>query len=209
MQRLINLFFLATVILCSCSMSGENMKDEAMKALYKNNLILTDEIVVKYCDTYKKLKAGGPAMLEQLNKNGGNPQASKDQFSNFENSIKEGGFSSYSEFVMANAKIGWAFSISQATGFQDQMQTMESDGEKQIEEALKNPNLPEETRKELEKSLITIRESYAKNTKWANVSLDLVKRIVSDDDLKIVKRHEKELLEAFTGVSMPEPPQGN
>jgi hypothetical protein len=207
MKRLIPILFLFLLLLHSCSMSEDNLKDEAMKALYKNNLILTDELVVKYCNVYKKLKADGPAMLEQLNKNGGNPQASVDQFIGFERTIREGGFESYAEFVKTNAKIAWAFSISQAGGFMNDMDSMKTDAEKQIAEALKNPDLPKEARDELEKNLAVIRETYAKNSKWANFSMDLIKRIVSDEDLKIIKRHEKELLEAFTGVPMPEPPK--
>jgi hypothetical protein len=209
MKRLIPLFVLFFLVLASCSMSEDNLKDEAMKALYKNNLILTDELVVKYCKVYKKLKANGPAMLEQLNKNGGNPQASIDQFAGFEKTIQEGGFESYAEFVKTNAKIGWAFSISQAGGFMDEMESMKTDAEKQITEALKNPDLPKETRDQLEKNLAVIRETYAKDSKWADFSMDLIKRIVSDEDLKIIKRHERELLEAFAGVSMPDPPKEN
>jgi hypothetical protein len=41
------------------------------------------------------------------------------------------------------------------------------------------------------------------------MGLDLIKRIVSDKELKIIKRHERELLEAFAGVTIPEPPKEN
>lgn len=206
MKKLIYSLIITTALLSSCS-TGVNQKEEALKALNTNNLTLTDELVVKYIAAYKALKDQGPSLLDKINKNGENPEANKTEFGTIEKAIKDNGFTGYPEFVKTNAKVAWAFSLQQAGSFMDDMSGMKDDGIKQIDEQLKNPDVPKEVKEQLEKAKQEIIAAHAKNTKWANVSLDIVNHLVNEEDKAVIKRHEKELLEAFAGASIPEMPE--
>ena len=182
---------------------------------------LTDELVLKYIKIYKNLREKAPSILENLNENGETAEAGKDGFSDFEDIIKDGGIKDFSEFVKLNAKIGAIFSILQATKGMDKAQDLQnssskmmSDGEKFIQEQLNNPDVPEETKAELRKALEELKKgsqqldnSYNKNRKIAEFVMENVKKItgtiVNKKDIEIVKKHETEIFEAYTGFSQP------
>lgn len=209
MKYLLAISLLITIGLTGCSTNVDDQKKAAIQSLLKHNLTLTDELVVNYINAYKQLKTEGPDMLEKLNRNGQNPEdAGKEGFNRFEATLKANGFKDYPEFVKTNAKVAWAFSLQQAGAFMNDMEGQKNEGLEQIDAQLKNPDVPEEAKEQLRKARAEITASFEKNTKWANVSMGLVKNLVNDQDVAVIKKHEKELLEAFTGTTMPEVPEG-
>ncbi len=185
---------------------------------------LTDQQVLNYIEVYKKLKDKAPEILEAVNKDPENKQTASEQFNVFEDIIKEGGIESYPHFVYLNAKIGSIFSIMQATNSMEQFKEMTESGDKSFEQAiaevekqLANPDVPEETKVELRKTLeelkrgqSEVKQNWEENSKWANLVLDKVNDIagliVNEGDVEVVKRHEKEIMEAYMGFPMPELP---
>jgi hypothetical protein len=183
---------------------------------------LTDEKVTQYIKAYKSLREKAPGMLEKFNKNGESVQAGQDGFVDFESAIKESGLSSYAEFVMLNAKIGTVFGIIQGTKGMDQFKDMYAkgmtamdEGRKTLQKQLDDPNVPEGSKAELRKSLEelnqaqqNVKQDYSKNMKWGNFVMDNVKKlsglVVNESDVEMVRKHETEIFEAYTGFPPPE-----
>jgi hypothetical protein len=152
---------------------------------------LTDEKVSQYITAYKNLKSKTPGLLEKFNQNGESVQAGKEGFADFESAIKESGLSGYSEFVVLNAKIGSIFGIIQASKGMNQFENMHNQGQEMFSEAqqtiqkqLDDPNVSEETKNELRKSLEEIKNSqktvnadYENNMKWGKFVMEKVQKI--------------------------------
>ena len=188
---------------------------------------LTDQKVLNYIEVYKKLKANAPAILEHLNKNGDSELAGKEGFAGFEEIVQSEGLANYPEFVILNAKIGGVFGMIQATkgmetssNLHDSGQQMFEDSKKIIQEQLDDPNVPEESKVELRKTLAEIDENskilsneYEKNSAWANYVLKYAEKItgliVNEKDIEIVKKYEDEIFEAYTGFTPPPGLDGN
>ena len=184
-------------------------------------LKLTDKKIDQYIAAYNNLKKKMPQLLQEMNKNPQNKDIGKNQFEQINSLIKETGIKDYTEFVLLNAKIGSIFSIIQGEkGMSDFEKLKEkgdkmlSDGEKQLMEQINNPDIPEETKAELKKALEEIRQStknisdtYANNTKWANLVMDKVKGVsnlmVDKNDIDVVKRNESKIMQAYTGFTKP------
>ena len=71
---------------------------------------------------------------------------------------------------------------------------------KQMEEAITNPDVPEETKAELRKAKQDILNNWAHNKKYADISMSIVRPLTNEHDLEIIKHHQKELMEAYTGI---------
>lgn len=182
---------------------------------------LTDEKMEKYLKAYKALRQKAPDVLRELNANGETPEAGQEGFNTFENTIKDAGLDSYTEFVILNAKVGSIFSLIQAESGMETFGNLRSsgnvmfdDGIAQIEEQLQNPDLPEETRIELEKAKAELQkgqsemnQTYEENEKWANLVIDNVQKltglIVDEDEVEVVKKYEDQILQAYTGFDVP------
>ncbi len=191
------------------------------------NLELTDENVSRYLRAYKALRESAPGMLEELNQQGETPDAGQKQFANAESMITGAGLKDYPEFVILNAKIGAVFSIMQATkgmdrfkNLQESSNRMMDSGMEEIQKQLDNPDVPEETKVELRKMLEELQagqqqlnQEYDKNKNWADFVMKKAKKItgtiVSDKDIEVVKRHEKEIMEAYVGFPLPYQNDGN
>lgn len=201
-----------TLFLISCGGTKLDIYEE-----YRNRVStvgdLTDEMVVKYAKTYKNLRNFGIRFEDYLAKN---PDASGTAtYNEMEKIIKEGGFKDFEEFVKVNAKIAWAWNLSMADRGIKDFDRMQEWGDKktdegvaQIEEALKNPELPAESREELKKAKETLLQArkdrntdYKKNKKWAEVAMKLTKPLTNEKDMAVIMRHERELMEVFTGLS--------
>ncbi len=183
---------------------------------------LTDEKVKKYIKIYKKLREQAPEILENLNKKGESAESGKESFKSFEKIIKEGGLKDFKEFVVLNAKIGAIFSLSQAVRSMENVENIEkssqkmfSNGQKIIQEQLDDPDVPEETKielrktlKELKKSSSEITTSYVNKKKLAEFVMEKAEKIsgyiVDKNDIEVIKRHEEEIYEAYTGFPRPE-----
>jgi len=181
---------------------------------------LSDQDVMDYIKVYKELREKGPDFLKNVNENV--DSKGNEGFEKFENIIKEGGIKDYATFVKMNAKIGAIFSIAQGDKSVDSFGKMVVDGQKQFDEAIKDfdaklndPNFPEDAKEEIRKSKKEMQEAKKKlqsewenNSKWANWVLEKTKKIsgiiVNEKDIEVVMRHEKEIMEAYTGFTMPQ-----
>jgi len=182
---------------------------------------LTDRKIQSYIKAYKGLKEAAPGMLKNLNENGETADAGKAGFADFEEIIKDAGMEDYPDFVRTNAKIGVIFSLIEANKGMNRSSNLERSGKEMIDDGvafietqLADPNVPEETKVELRKQIEEMKankqkltDTYAKNTKIANMVLDQVQKIqgmiVNEADIDAVQRHHADLFEAYTGF--PEP----
>lgn len=114
--------------------------------------------------------------------------------------IKEAGFKDYFEFVKVNAKIAWAWNVSQGELEIERFKGMTDNGVKQMDEAIANPDVPEETKAELRKARQEILDNWAHNKSMRIFPWALFVLFTNRHDLEIIKRHQKELMEAYTGI---------
>lgn len=198
-------FIICISLISSCDAPPSGEKEKALiELLDKNDLELTEDLIERYIVAYGKLKALGPNIAEEFNKNGSNPMT---QYQQIEQIITESGFDSFAQFVKTNAKIAWAFSIAQGHAGKGRFAKLQSDSEKMIIDQINNPEVPEEVKVELRKNLETLRQNWKKNAPWADYALKIISNLTSDKDIALIMKYEKELLELFAGVPMPEVPQ--
>lgn len=198
-------FTVSHVCFWGCGGTSQQTADGATiyDRLKRKNFSLTDEMVTQEICAYKKLRDKGAHLLEEVNKD----QEGKKGFAEVEGVVKSCGFKDYPDFVLVNAKVAWAFSVAQGELGVSNFEQMNQDGLKQIDEQLKNPEVPEEVKKELRKSRQEIVDNWNKNKPWADVVLKQTKKLTSSSDIEVIKRHRKELEEAFSGVTLPKPPE--
>jgi hypothetical protein len=206
MKKLHFLFLVAiTTILTSCSENSSKKTDG-----------LTAPKIEAYINSYKALKAEVPALLE--NANSGNVLDQQKGFNDFEAILKRNGLT-YKEYVILNAKIGAIFSVQQGENFMGDMAEMKTAGMDQMDAgmtqmqaAINDPNVPEEAKKEMRKSLeemkaakTTINTDYEKNKGWADAVMDKTKTVtnlfVSKEDIELVKQYSDKIMEAYTGMA--------
>ena len=173
---------------------------------------INDEMVRKYIKTYRNLRKFGISFEQYL---ADNPEASTKAYTDMEKIIKEGGFKDFPEFVKVNAKIAWAWNMAQARigmrkqeGLQKWAHKELDSGMQMIVDNLNDPNVPEETKVELRKTLAELQsgkeelaETYTKNLKWANWAMKFTLPLTNEKDIEVILRHESELMEVFTGLS--------
>lgn len=179
---------------------------------------LTAAKVEAYLNSYKDLREQAPELL--ANANNGDPLDQQKGFNDFEAVLKKHGLT-YKEFVILNAKIGAIFSIQQGENFMGEMEEMKTAGMEQmdagalqIQASLNDPNVPEEAKKELRKTLeemkaakSTINNDYDKNKGWADAVMSKAKSVtnifVSKEDIELVKQYSPKITEAYTGGIAP------
>jgi hypothetical protein len=194
-----------TSILTSCSENSSKKADG-----------LTAQKIEAYINSYKALKAEVPALLE--NANSGNVLDQQKGFNDFEAILKRNGLT-YKEYVILNAKIGAIFSVQQGENFMGDMAEMKTAGMDQMDAgmiqmqaAINDPNVPEEAKKEMRKSLeemkaakTTINSDYEKNKGWADAVMAKTKSVtnlfVSKEDVELVKQYSEKIMEAYTGMA--------
>jgi hypothetical protein len=205
MKKLIYLSALVvSTLMISCS--GSDKKGESLSA----------PKIEAYINSYKALREKAPELLN--NANSGNKLDQQAGFNDFEAVLKENGLS-YKEFVILNAKIGAVYSILQGQDFMNQMDNMKTagmgqmdDGMKQMQTSIDDPNVPEEAKAGLRKSLeemkagkAKINEDFDKNKGWADLVMDKAKSLtnifVSKEDIEMVKQYSDKITEAYTGMA--------
>lgn len=192
---------------------------EQLYALYRKQVSsvgqLDDAMVERYIKAYEALRKVGVNLPQELAKPGAAAKWARGGNSKLEGAVKAGGFSNLADFVKVNAKIAWAFimaqgqlGLSQQDKLQKWSQRQLSAGQKQILDALKDPQTPESTKRELRKTLAKLqagqRESaatYAKNRKWAGVAIKWIGPLTNSHDVEVIKRHEAELRAIFMGLN--------
>ncbi len=184
---------------------------------------LDDAKVKRYIRALSALRKGGVDYLKLLQEHRGKTGAGLNVYKQIEKTIREAGFKNYPEFVMVNARIAWAWNISQGQialcrfdAMQDKFDKMEDATtamfRRQYQTFLDDPDVPEATKKELraqmagqmadiKKQRSERRQSYQKNRQWAQKAMNLVSPLTSSKDMKVIMRHEKELMAAFSGLS--------
>lgn len=165
---------------------------------------ITDETVDKYIKANENLRKLGPELLKKAHASeGGDLTAGMEGYAQVEKAVRDAGFESYREFVVVNAKIGAAFSMLEGRGFMTKMEKMNAIGTEEIDKQLADPNLPPETRAELEQAKKTIRENYEKNKPWAEGVLKGVDMVVDEQTEEVIKRNQDRLRVALAGVELP------
>lgn len=165
-----------------------------------SGVVLSDELIEKYIKAVKSLHKLGPSIPQKLAEKGGSEATGIELYNEIDSVIKEAGFKDYFEFVKVNAKVAWAWNVSQGELGIAKFQGMTDNGIKQMEEAITNPDVPEETKAELRKAKQDILNNWAHNKKYADISMSIVRPLTNEHDLEIIKRHQKELMEAYTGI---------
>lgn len=214
-----NLLFIliSVILLANCSTSVKKDTNNVKNEL--KNEGLTDEKIKNYIKAYNALRKNAPKILESLNQNN-SLDNEKEQYTNFEQLIKDSGLSGYAQFVRLNAKIAMIFSIAQGTKgmerFADLTQSsdkMLTDNIAELQKQLQDPQIPEETKaslrqtiKELENASKELNENWTKNKGWADFVMDKMNKIanaiVNENEIDLVMKYENELLETYTGIDI-------
>lgn len=171
--------------------------------IYNQNVAgveLTDELIEKYIKAVKSLHKLGPSIPQKLAEKGESEATGIELYNEIDGVIKEAGFKDYFEFVKVNAKIAWAWNVSQGELGIARFQMMKDSGLQQMDEAIANPDVPEASKAELRKAKQEILDNWAHNKKYADISMSIVRPLTNRHDLEIIKRHQKELMEAYTGL---------
>jgi hypothetical protein len=188
-MRLLSLalaFMLAAAFTIACGDKGPSLGPK-----------LTDADVKKYIVAYKNLKAAGPGLAEQAK--AAKPGQGAASNPTVDKAIKDAGFASYPDFVRVNARVALAFSAGQGNMAMSDTAAQMSDGEKQIREALANPNVPEAAKVEMRKSLEEMQKTYASNKAPADAVMGVMNAVVDADDAKVVAANRAALEAAFQG----------
>lgn len=190
-----------------------------------NSVELTDNQVLSYISTYKELREKAPAILEQVNQNPKNSDIGLEKYKEIESIITNGGFRSFQEFVLINAKIGAVFSLIQADKSINTFDEMNKwgnqafdDGIAEYERLIADPNTTEEMKKEYEKGILELQkaknevnQNFEYNKKWANTMKKAAEKIsgllVTESDFEIVKKYEADIYDAYSGFKQPELPE--
>lgn len=176
---------------------GEDYILDKYKDVTKN-VKLNDEVIQKYCATYRQLREAGPAFL-QMSEGGAE---GKDGFNKFEGVVKGGGFKDYADFVATNARIAWAWNMSQGQVGLAAFDEQYKQGVATMLYYINSPETPQVTKDSLKAGLQRIQETYAHNRKWADYVMNKLEPLTSKEDVELVKRHYKCLIESYTGYSM-------
>ena len=192
------LIFILSILLLSFSFHCKKIYE-----IYDQNVsgvVLSDELIEKYIKAVKALHKLGPGIPQKLAEKGESEATGIELYNEIDGVIKEAGFKDYFEFVKVNAKIAWAWNVSQGELGIERFKGMTDNGVKQMDEAIANPDVPEETKAELRKARQEILDNWAHNKKYADISMSIVRPLTNRHDLEIIKRHQKELMEAYTGI---------
>ncbi|TGN17193.1 hypothetical protein [Leptospira idonii] len=194
-----NRFFITTFFLSTLLVFSQCGK---LYEIYDQNVSgveLNDDVIRKYVTAVKALHKLGPDIPKKIAEK--NDPTGLAMFAEIESVIQQAGFKDYAEFVKVNAKVAWAWNVSQGELGIQKFKTMKDQGLIDLEEALNNPNVPEETKIELRKTKDRIINDWAANKKYADIAMKIVKPLTNEHDLEIIKRNQKELMEAYTGIS--------
>lgn len=215
---------------CSGSLSNEEIY-EKYHGIVESVGPLTDEMVVKNVDTYRRLGENGFNYLDYMQKSSESAEdTGQSAFGQIEGAIQAGGLADFGTFVKLNAKIAWAWNVSQGqlalarySKLKDWAieltEDIQNSALEEWYELLEDPDLSTEMRAEIKKQIAiaeeemehqkkeikeTLEEEYTAKLKWADIAMSYVTPLTSNADMEVIMRHEKELMEVFTGLSAEE-----
>ena len=175
-------------------------------------IVLTDALVKSFIKAQTELfKKGGELAGYAKKAESGNIDSGKAGYDNFLKIIQKAGFKDLKEYLETAAKVGLVFSVVQSDIYVDKMNQLFEDQKSLIGEnsefrkMLNDPDIPEETKKEIRKSLkeaenqiAGAKKEFDQNKEWADLVLNWAKKGVDEESAKIVLKHKDELEKMFT-----------
>lgn len=193
-------FIIITLILSFCGEAKDKIQGAYNKTV--SGVEVTDENVVKYVAAVKALREIGPDIPKKLAEREEKIKAGMEIYSQIEETVKKAGFKDAPEFMKLNAKIAWAWNVSQGETGMHKMETMKDEGLAKMDAAINNPATPESAKEELKKAREVINQNWEKNRKYAEMTLKFIRPFTNEKDLEVIKKHQKELMEAYSGLSL-------
>ncbi len=190
----------ALVAVALALLPGCTSKDGAGAGGVSSESSLTDDQVVAYLEAYRALRKAGPKLAERYKAGEQVPlESARQDFAGIEGELRKAGFPGYAEFVRTNAKIAWAFNTAQGRAFLQDFAGRMSEAESELQKAIADPQVPEEAKRELRAQLKTLKAEYAKNKKWAEVSMQVAGRLTDPASVEVILRHRAQLEAVFQG----------
>lgn len=203
MKNLKMCMFLLICLLVLASCGSKNEGTEAAQEEIADNpmseeaivkIKLDDDLMKKYINAIKVLKEKGQEI-----DNNANAIGSLYQYSQIESLVKETGFKNINEFVAVHTKVVWAM-LSFQSG--EEIKNIDydkakSESEKSLEEALKDPNLTEEAKKQLEQARELMNSSLSQSKESVQQYLEQIKKYATEEDVAIVKRYMEDLKKVY------------
>ena len=200
-KKTLFLFLSLALSLCIVSCSPKQLINKLFGSYHQavSGETLTDQSVLKYTKAVKRLHKMGREIPQKLAQKDGF-HSTDPIYKEIETVVTEEGFTNLPQFIVINAKIAWAWNVSQGEIGMSRFQSLQENSQKMLTDAINDPNTPPEVKQELEKVLIEHQENWKKNKKYADFTLNLVKPLTNSHDLEIIKKYQKELMEAYTGM---------
>ncbi|GAB4195976.1 MAG: hypothetical protein OHK0057_02530 [Thermoflexibacter sp.] len=189
------------LVLASCGSKNEGTEaaqeeitDNPMSEEAIVKIKLNDDLMKKYINAVKVLKEKGQEI-----DNNANAISSLYQYSQIESLVKETGFKNVNEFVAVHTKVVWSM-VSFQSG--EEIKNIDydkakSESEKSLEEALKDPNLTEEAKKQLEQARELMNSSLSQSKESMQQYLEQIKKYATEEDVAIVKRYMEDLKKVY------------
>ena len=95
---------------------------------------LTADTVERYVNAYRDLRSSGVSYLKFMEDNQSSLDSGKAVLRQIEDTLKQNGFKNYAEFVKVNAKIAWAWTVSQGQIGLRRFQNLQKQSQEMIQE---------------------------------------------------------------------------
>lgn len=199
--RICMVLLMCLLMLASCGSknegteaAAEEIADNPMSEEAIIKIKLNDDLMKKYINAIKVLKEKGQEI-----DNNANAISSLYQYSQIESLVKETGFKNINEFVAVHTKVVWSMVSLQSV---EEIKNIDydkakSESEKSLEEALKDPNLTEEAKKQLEQARELMNSSLSQSKESVQQYLEQIKKYATEEDVAIVKRYTEDLKKIY------------
>ncbi|MCB1178687.1 MAG: hypothetical protein KDK36_13965, partial [Leptospiraceae bacterium] len=157
-------------LICKPKDSVESIKNK-YKEIVSESGDLTDEKVERYIQTVKVLRKYGTNLPQKFAENEGDASLPIKIYEEIVEVIESNGFKDFPDFLRINAKIAWAWNISQGDLALENFQGLTDSSIEQLDKAINDPEIPEEIKEELRESKKEILENWKKNKKYAKMTM--------------------------------------
>lgn len=199
--RIYMVLLMCLLMLVSCGSKNEGTEaaeeeiaDNPMSEEAITKIKLNDDLMKKYINAIKVLKEKGQEI-----DNSTNAINSLYQYNQVESLVKETGFKNINEFVAVHTKVVWSM-VSLQSG--EEIKNIDydkakSESEKSLEEALNDPNLTEEAKKQLEQARELMNSSLSQSKESMQQYLEQIKKYATEEDVVVVKRYTEDLKKIY------------
>lgn len=200
-----------------CFACGEGADNSSFSGQNGGGGSLTEEKMVSYLKVFNQLKEEVPDVLELVNENE-QSASQQEQFVRLEKIILGSGMD-YEEFVAISNQVGTVFSISEANmdtyqDLKDNNQVQMQEAINSIQEMIDDPDVPADKKAELQQALKQAQQGKAQlgnmfeqNREKAEKMYQKIQKklgkIATQAEVEIVHKYQKELEEAYQGISRP------